>query len=83
MLNIFLFMNNFFSLFTQQSEPVRLAKKEENNLESFCRRICPYILLGCVIILVILVFVALVRYGFMFSTEAHQYEHLQQITVGG
>lgn len=80
MITLFL---NFLSLFTEQAsskkEPVRLEKKQDSiQLDSICRRICPYVLLACVIILCVLLFVALVRYGHVFSTEANNwYYHME------
>ena len=76
---------NILSLFTGQttskkSEPVRLAKKENCSiqLDSVCRKICPYVLVACVIIISVLLFVVLVRYGHVFSTEANNwYYHME------
>ena len=80
MITLFL---NFLSLFTEQAssknEPVRLEKKQDSiQLDPICRRICPYVILACVIILCVLLFVALVRYGHVFSTEANNwYYHME------
>ena len=89
MVNIFLFIvMTFLSHFNfppdPSNRPVRLEKKEvESSFEKNCRKACPYILLVCVIIFSVLLFCILVKYGHSFSTEANQYEHLQQITTAG
>lgn len=81
-MNIFLFLISQFNT-NNSSNPVRLDKKEtKTSFETYIRKACPYVLLVCTIILVILVFIALVKYGHSFSTEANTYEHLQQITIG-
>lgn len=83
MIKLFLILISLFNLNTSKSEPVRLQKKEDSiQLDSICRKICPYVLIACVIIISVLLFVVLVRYGHAFSTEANHYEHLTQITTG-
>ena len=85
MITLFL---NILSLFTGQttskkSEPVRLQKKENySKFDEVCRKLCPYLLVACIVIISVLLVFALAKYGYMLSTEAHQYEHLQQITAG-
>ena len=83
MIKLFL---TIFSLFTGQTsskkEPVRLEKKENySKFDEVCRKLCPYILVACIVIISVLLVFALAKYGYMLSTEAHQYEHLQQITT--
>ena len=62
------------------SNPSRPLDKgvEMSKFEFFCMRIAPYVLLVCVIVLLILVFVVLVKYGAnLTGTEANQfYNHL-------
>ena len=82
------FLILFYSLINSQTtsnnNPVRLEKKEkQTSFDDFCRKICPYVIFFGLLVLIILILFALVKYGFIFSTEAHQYEHLQQITIGG
>jgi hypothetical protein len=85
-MNIFLCIMTIFLPFikTQSSkEPARLDKIENRNtsFQILCKRACPYVLLICMIILVILLFVVLVRYGHAITgTEANQfYYHLNDI----
>ena len=56
-------------------EPVRLQKKEElTTLDKVCHKICPYIIIICLLILGVLLFLALAKYGHVFfSTEANNY----------
>ena len=80
MIQIFL---SIFSRFnTQSSNVARLDKKvPKSPFDEFCEKVCPYIILACIIILCVLLFIALVKHGHTFSTEANQYEHLQQIVT--
>ena len=67
---------------SSNNNPARLHKQEKGtSLNQFCRKICPYVIIACVIIICVLLFIALVKYGHTFSTEANNYEHLQQITT--
>ena len=61
--------------------PVRLEKVEKSTFEKTCEKICPYVIIIGIIIICVLLFVALVKYGHAFSTEANRYEHLQQIVI--
>lgn len=84
MIKLFL---NILSLFTGQTsskkEPVRLEKKENySKFDEVCRKLCPYILVACIVIISVLLVFALAKYGYMLSTEANHYEHLTQITTG-
>ena len=84
MIKLFLMLISLFNLNnTSKSEPVRLEKKENySKFDEVCRKLCPYILVACIVIISVLLVFALAKYGYMLSTEAHQYEHLQQITTG-
>lgn len=66
------------------STPKRLNKIEEKTrFEEFCDKICPYVLLTAMIILVILIVFVLAKYGAnLFSTPQNRYEHLSQIVTG-
>ena len=82
-MNIFLFLiSQFNTNNTSNKMPVRLDKKEKTYFETYIRKAYPYVIFACVIILCVLLFIALVKYGHSFSTEANTYEHLQQITIG-
>ena len=75
-MNIFLFLMTIFSQFNLSSgdAPARLDKKTENKFQEFCRWICPYVIILCLIILSVLLFIALVKYGHAITgTEANQY----------
>ena len=89
-------LNILFIIFSplntpNKREPARLNKKEngvtlklirenKNKVDEYCTRICPYILVTCVIIISVLSFVALAKYGRLwFSTPENHYEHLTQI----
>ena len=73
-----LLMTWFFILFphlrNSNVNQVRLEKVEDKSqFEQFCETICPYVIfLGC-LVLAALIFIALVRYGHMLSTEANNY----------
>lgn len=45
------------------SSPARLNKVEKTRFELFCERICPYLLVICIIILLTLIFIAIAKYG--------------------
>lgn len=55
-------------------------KHDREHLEEILTGISPIIVIIMVFILLIL---ASIRFGFAFSTEAHQYEHLTQIVTNG
>ena len=75
-------LSNNFSRSTSKVEPARLSKRvEKSTFEKTCERICPYVIIIGIIIICVLLFVALVKYGHAFSTEANRYEHLQQIVI--
>jgi len=84
MIKLFLILISLFNLNNpSKSEPVRLEKKENySKFDEVCRKLCPYILVACIVIISVLLVFALAKYGYMLSTEAHQYEHLTQITTG-
>ena len=68
---------------SSKREPVRLEKKTElTTFEMVCHKICPYIIIICLLILGVLLLVALAKYGHVFSTEANHYERLSQIVTG-
>ena len=68
---------------SSKREPVRLEKKTElTTFEMVCHKICPYVIIICLIVLCILLFLALAKYGHVFSTEANHYERLSQIVTG-
>ena len=79
MKTIFLIIFSLFNLNTsKESEPVRLQKKEKHSIqsgfESACERIAPYVLVACIIVISVLLFVVLVKYGASLTgTEANQY----------
>lgn len=60
---------------SQGNQPVRLQKKKsKSNLEVYCDKIAPYLILACTVILVCLIFIALVKYGANITgTEANNY----------
>ena len=75
-------LSNNFSRSTSKVEPARLSKRvEKSTFEKTCEKICPYVIIIGIIIICVLLFVALVKYGHAFSTEANRYEHLQQIII--
>ena len=76
-----IFISIFSQFNTQSSNVARLDKVEKSPFEQTCEKVCPYIILACIIILCVLLFIALVKHGHTFSTEANQYEHLQQIVT--
>ena len=73
-LTTFLYSSFFSHQKTSKSNPVRLDKQQNKmSFETLCRKACPYILFACGIILCVLLFIALVKYGHSFSTEANNY----------
>ena len=65
---------NLLNLSQNSKEPVRLEKKELTTWESFCQKACPYVIISCVIILSVLLFIALAKYGHAITgTEANQW----------
>ena len=64
-------LNNLSQSKTSKVEPARLRKVEKSTFEKTCERICPYVIIIGIIIICVLLFVALVKYGHMFSTEAN------------
>ena len=75
-------LSNLSQFKTSKVEPARLSKRvEKSTFEQFCNKICPYVIIIGIIIICVLLFVALVKYGHAFSTEANRYEHLQQIVI--
>ena len=72
MIELFISFLNFV-LFSPSSK-VRLEKVErKSRFEQVCDRACPYIILACLIILGVLLFIVLVKYGHSLSTEANNY----------
>lgn len=85
-MNITTLIITIYSLFnlnaSKESEPVRLQKKEKHSeFDEVCRKLCPYVLVACIVIISVLIVFVLAKYGYMFSTEANHYEHLTQITT--
>ena len=75
-MNIFLFLMTIFSQFNLSSGdvPARLDKKTKSTFQEYCDRACPYVIISCLIILSVLLFIALARYGHAITgTEANQY----------
>lgn len=73
-INILLIFFSQFNTKPSNCNQVRLGKVEtKSKFEVFCERICPYVLLFGCLVLAALIFIALVRYGHMFSTEANNY----------
>ena len=74
MMHILTFLSIFFSRFNNNTTSnVRLEKVEKSPFEQFCERICPYVILSFIIILMVFLFITLLKYGHTFSTEANQY----------
>ena len=74
---------NSLNLSSSKEEPVRLEKKEPiTTFEMVCHKICPYVIIICLLILGVLLFLALAKYGHILSTEANHYERLSQIVTG-
>jgi len=71
-------LSNNFSRSTSKVEPARLSKRvEKSTFEKTCERICPYVIIIGIIVICVLLFVALVKYGHAFSTEANAwYYHM-------
>ena len=82
-MNILMTMYYIFSLIlsnnsSKKEEPVRLEKKEEHSIQlgfdSACEKMAPYVLIACIVIIRVLLFVVLVKYGASLTgTEANQY----------
>ena len=73
MIKYFMIFISIFSQFNTKktSNVARLEKVQKSPLEQFCERVCPYIILTCIIILCVLLFIALVKHGHTLSTEAN------------
>ena len=73
MIQILIFLSIFFSRFNNKttSNVVRLDKVEKSPFEQTCEKVCPYIILACIIILCVLLFIALVKHGHTLSTESN------------
>ena len=71
-------LSNLSQFKTSKVEPARLSKKvEKSAFEKTCERICPYVIIIGIIIICVLLFVALVKYRHMFSTESNAwYYHM-------
>lgn len=67
----------------KSSKPVRLAKVEaKSSFEEFCERICPYVLVVSLIILVVLLLFAFLKYGRLwFSTPQNISEHMNEVVL--
>ena len=64
------------------NEPVRLHKVEEiSSFDSFCMKICPYVLIACIFLMIVLVLYIMVVHGASVTgTEANQYYyHMEMI----
>ena len=64
------------------SNPKRPLDKavEKSRFELFCEKIAPYVLVASIIILLVLIFVILVRYGANITgTEANGWQRMEQI----
>lgn len=67
-------LSNNFSRSTSKVEPARLQKVEKSTFEKTCERICPYVIIIGIIIICVLLFVALVKYGYSITgSEANGY----------
>ena len=68
-------LSNNFSRSTSKVEPARLSKRvEKSTFEKTCERICPYVIIISIIIICVLLFVALVKYGYSITgSEANGY----------
>lgn len=52
---------------------------EISTFEYYCQRICPYVLLICILVFSVLLAFAFVKYGAdLFSTPQNRWEHLEQ-----
>ena len=66
------------NLNTSKKEPARLDKKENCSIQlgfdSACEKMAPYVLVACIIVISVLLFIVLVKYGANITgTEANQY----------
>ena len=68
-------LSNLSQFKTSKVEPARLSKRvEKSTFEQFCERICPYVIIIGIIIICVLLFVALVKYGYSITgSEANGY----------
>ena len=80
-MNIFNFL--FFLLFDNKPNPsVRLGKVEEKSkFQAFCDAIAPYVIVFGIIVLAVLAFLILLRFGYALTgTEANgYYYHLENL----
>lgn len=53
-----------FSQSSSKKEPARLAKVEKSTFEQTCDKLCPYVVLAGLIIVLGLFFIIIVRYGY-------------------
>lgn len=77
MIKLFLIIFSLFNL-NNSKEPVRLEKKQsQSKFNEVCERIAPYVLVACIVIISVLLFIVLVKYGASLTgTEAnHFYNH--------
>lgn len=52
---------------------------EISTFEYYCQRICPYILIICILIFSIILAITCVKYGAdLFSTPQNRWEHMEQ-----
>jgi len=79
MIKLFLILISLFNLNTSNKvEPARLEKKEKHSIqlgfESTCEKIAPYVLVACIVIISVLLFIVLVKYGASVTgTEANHF----------
>ena len=68
-------LSNLSQFKTSKVEPARLSKRvEKSTFEQFCERICPYVIIIGIIVICVLLFVALVKYGYSITgSEANGY----------
>ena len=68
-------LSNLSQFKTSKVEPARLSKRvEKSTFEKTCERMCPYIIIIGIIIICVLLFVALVKYGYSITgSEANGY----------
>ena len=70
-----LLSNNFSRSNPSKVEPARLSKRvEKSPFEKTCERICPYAIIIGIIVICVLLFVALVKYGYSITgSESNGY----------
>ena len=68
-------LSNLSQFKTSKVEPARLSKRvEKSTFEKTCERICPYVIIIGIIVICVLLFVALVKYGYSITgSEANGY----------